>query len=72
MPSQSARRSRPRFIFSDLRPSTSRVARPTPTGTLMKKHQRQEMFSASQPPTTGPSKGPSSTVRPKNVMPIGS
>ena len=43
----------------------------TPTGTFTKKHHDHAMFSASQPPSTGPSSGPSSTIRPKMVMPTG-
>ncbi len=42
------------------------------TGRLTKKHQLQSMFEASQPPTTGPSSGPSITMSPKIVMPSGS
>ena len=37
----------------------------------MKKHHCQLPFSVSQPPSTGPISGPSSTMRPNIVMPIG-
>ncbi len=71
MPSQSACAISSRLAGSCGRPVNSRNPNAIATGTLMKKHHCQLQFSVSQPPATGPSSGPSSTINPKMVIPIG-
>src|SRR5208283_1232895 len=39
----------------------------SPTGKLIKKHQRQEMLSASHPPSVGPTTGPTTTATPNSA-----
>ncbi len=71
MPNQSAFKNASQCGRSDGRPRINSVISARQTGKFMKKHQLQLMFSASQPPTTGPNSGPSNTIRPNMVMPTG-
>ena len=41
----------------------------TPTGTLIRKHQRQETLSASHPPSVGPTTGATTTATPNRAKP---
>ncbi len=41
----------------------------TPTGPLIRKHQRQERLSASQPPSVGPTTGATTTATPNSAKP---